>query len=144
MPTIETTITIARNPEEVFAFAIDPSNTPAWSPAVESSTSDGPIGPGTTGTETRRFMGRRMTLGWRITKFEPGRVYGFEYTSGPLPAQAVFTFEAVPEGTRVVCRTDIRPRGILKLLGPMIAREGKREDEGNLRRLKEAIEATPA
>lgn len=144
MARFQTTTLIARPPDEVFAFITDPANTPVWAPAVLESRSEGPIRLGGRGTEVRRFMGRKLELAWEITQYEPGRGYGYRYPGGPIPLETAFALEPDPRGTRLICTTDLRPRGLLKLLTPLILREAKREDAENFRRLKQAIESGPA
>lgn len=141
MASIETSIAINRSLEEVFSFITDPGNTPRWAPAVKSVTVSGPMGPGARGREVRTFLGRRLEMDWEVTEYEPPRRLGFRYTSGPLPAVAVFTLEPEAEGTRLTCRTNIQGRGLFRLLGPLIAMEGRGEDQANFQNLKRVLES---
>jgi carbon monoxide dehydrogenase subunit G len=140
MPTIETSIVIGRPAGEVFAFLADPRNTPRWTPSVKTVTVDGPMRVGARGRDVLNSLGRRLEENWLITKHEPGRRYAFQY-EGPLSGVVVYTLEPVAEGTRVTCRADLRGRGFFKLLTPLMAMEGKKEDEANFRRLKQLVEA---
>jgi uncharacterized protein YndB with AHSA1/START domain len=141
MASIETTIVIERPVDDVFRFVSEPENARSWAPAVQEVTTDGPIGPGTTGREVRSFLGRRMVMDWVVSEYEPNRRVGFRYVTGPLPATAIFTFEPVAEGTRLTCRSNIEGRGLFRLVEPLMAWEGKKEDETNFRTLKQLLEA---
>ncbi|HEX9410262.1 MAG TPA: SRPBCC family protein [Actinomycetota bacterium] len=57
------------------------------------------------------------------------------------------TFEPVPEGTRMRWSGDLEPRGLLKLMGPMVARMGQRQERmiwASLKRLLEAQQDPPS
>jgi hypothetical protein len=50
-------------------------------------------------------------------------------------------FDPVPDGTRMRWAWDLRPRGVLRLLSPLVARIGHRQEQvawTNLKRLLEA------
>jgi uncharacterized protein YndB with AHSA1/START domain len=144
MASIETSIVVNRPVEEVFHFVSEPRNATAWAPAIHEVTTDGPMGPGTRGREVRTFLGRRMVMEWVVSEYEPNRRVGFKYTTGPVPATAIFTFEPVAEGTRMTCRSNIEGRGIFRLVEPLMAWEGKKEDETNFRTLKQLLEGGEA
>jgi hypothetical protein len=53
------------------------------------------------------------------------------------------SFDRVPEGMRMRWRWDVRPRGLTRLLGPLIEAIGRRQERAiwtNLKRLLEARE----
>ena len=56
-----------------------------------------------------------------------------------METQGALTFEPVPGGTR--CLWDVRPRGALKLMAPIVGVIGRRQEQsiwGNLKRLLES------
>jgi uncharacterized protein YndB with AHSA1/START domain len=140
MAIIETTTVIKRPPGDVFAFLSDPRNTPKWTPSLKEVRAEGPMRVGARGRDVLVFLGRRLVLDWEITEYTPGRRYAFRY-EGPLSGDIVYLFEPVGEGTRVTCRADVRGRGWLRLLTPLMAMEGKKEDAANFARLKALLEA---
>lgn len=50
-------------------------------------------------------------------------------------------FEPVPKGTRMRWLWDVKPRGLLRLMGPMIARIGRRQERTIWAGLKRVLEA---
>jgi hypothetical protein len=50
-------------------------------------------------------------------------------------------FEPVSEGTRMRWLWDVKPRGLLGLMGPMIARMGRRQERTIWTGLKRVLEA---
>jgi len=61
--------------------------------------------------------------------------------SGPLTLIFQRTFERVEGGTRFTIRYEVELRGFLKLLMTLLARSVKRQYEGDLRKVKELMEA---
>jgi uncharacterized protein YndB with AHSA1/START domain len=141
MARLETHTTVERPRDEVFAFMTDPERFPSWL-AVEDVELDGPMRLGATGSETRRMLGRRLRMEWEVTAYEPGRRIAFRYPSGPIAADAAFTFETVGAATRVTCATDLHLRGLYRVLAPLVVREARKEDEANFRRVRDVLEGT--
>ena len=55
-----------------------------------------------------------------------------------MDIDGALTFDAVPEGTRMQWVWDLKPRGVLKLVSPLVARLGQRQERtiwANLKRL---------
>ena len=50
------------------------------------------------------------------------------------------TFDPVPEGTRMRWSWDVEPRGMLKLLSPLVARMGRRQEQTIWTGLKDLLE----
>ena len=70
-------------------------------------------------------------------------------STAPLAAMEIrgeLTFEPVPEGTLMRWQCELEPRGLLLLLGPLVARMGRRQERtiwANLKRLLEAQDEAP-
>jgi uncharacterized protein YndB with AHSA1/START domain len=143
MLTIETSVVINRPIEEVFAFVSDVENTPSWAgPVIEAQqTSAGPIGVGTTSTRVIQFLGRRMESTYEVTEYEPqARIYS-RSTTGPVPIEERFTFQAVADGTQVTLVGELDAAGFFKLAEPVLARMVKRQVENDAGTLKDLLEA---
>jgi hypothetical protein len=67
----------------------------------------------------------------------------FESTA-PFPATADFSFRSTGAGTRLTCSMDLRPRGFWRLLGPLIAREGRKSDQAQFQKVKQILEGQRA
>lgn len=115
-------VTIERDPGAVFAFMIDPRHEVDWNPqllAVEQRT-DGPIRLGT------RF---RLQFGHGVgdstvtyTAFDPPHHWGAVSTSRHLDVRLEGSVAPAGPGTRLVVRTRLLPRGILRPLTPLLRR----------------------
>jgi hypothetical protein len=66
---------------------------------------------------------------------------GWKTVSGPLKLKLWRTFEPVDGGTRFVVRYEGQPNGVLKLAWPLITRMVKRQQGGDISKLKELMEA---
>jgi len=143
MEGFELSIVINRPTEEVFGVLANLENDVKWRREwVEAkNTSEGPLGVGTTFRLVSEFLGRRSETEYEVTEYEPNRIAAWKAVSGPLPLTFRRTFERVEGGTRVTIRYEAEIRGFLKLAGPLVARMGKRQLEGDFPKLKELMEA---
>ena len=63
-----------------------------------------------------------------------------------MEIRGTLAFDPVPEGTRMRWQWELEPRGLLRLLGPLVARIGRRQERtiwANLKRLLEAQDEAP-
>ncbi len=146
MARVDHELTIARPPEEVFTYLTDPAKLPEWqSGAIEArKETDGPMGVGTTITEVRKFLGRRIESTLEVTEYEPGKRFSLRVVSGPVPGEARQTLAPVDGGTRLAVELEAEPGGFFKLAEPVVVRAAKRmfeSDYGNLKDLLEAAES---
>jgi uncharacterized membrane protein len=132
MDVIELSIVIGRPVEEAFAFLANLENDVKWHSAFVEvrRTSDGFLG-----------VGARFLVFDEVTEYEPNRIAAWKTVSGPLQLKFWRTFERVESGTRFAVRYEGEPRGFLKLAWPLITRMVKRQQGGDMRKLKELMEA---
>ena len=138
---VEASVVIDRPPEEVFAYATDPANAPAWQSSALEASVDGPLQAGATGREVRKFLGRRMESTMRVEEYEPPRRFALQVTSGPVPFHIQQTIEPAGEGSRVDVVMEGEPGGFFKLAEPLVERGVRRELEGNFATLKDILES---
>jgi uncharacterized protein YndB with AHSA1/START domain len=135
-------VTIDRPIEDVFDFMADARNEPRYNPIMRHAEklTDGPIGVGTRFCDVSRSFGRDIKAIIELIDYErPERLAW----SIHLPATAiagVLEFTPTPEGTRARWTWDVTPHGALKLLAPIIARRGQREEERIWERMKHYLE----
>jgi len=126
MPRAEHTVTIHRSAEDVFDFLADGTNNPLWRSGVLEIA---PVGDITgLGATYRQLLsgpaGRKIVGDYRVTTFDRPRTLGFEVTAGPLRPTGEFELTPSPSGeTGVTFRLAAVPRGIMRLMTPMIARQ---------------------
>lgn len=142
MVRIEGEIVIRRPVEDVFDFVADERNEPRFNPRMRRAEqiSEGPIGVGSRFRAEMVSMGRTVEMVIEFTGFERPRRLASSTHMSSMDIQYTLTFEPVPEGTRMRWSGDLEPRGTLKLLGPMVAGMGRRQEQriwGGLKHLLE-------
>jgi len=114
---------------EVFAFLADGTNNPSWRPEVTRISQVGGSGVGAQFAQTMRGPGGRSIAGdYRITRFdEPSRL-DFEVTAGPARPTGSFVLRETGSGsTEVTFTLDLKPRGLVVLMTPMINKQVRAE-----------------
>lgn len=132
-------IEIDRPSGEVFDYMADIANMTVWTD-MQRMDLDGPLAVGTTGTFDLPVIGRRRTLPFVISAYEKGRRWGIRVTN-KLGLAFDYVLVPTPHGTRVEEAIEVVPIGILRLLAPLLAPMIRSEELGELRRLKDALEA---
>jgi uncharacterized protein YndB with AHSA1/START domain len=135
---------IARTPEEVFAAVSDPARLSEWQPLVVEveELQEGPVRQGSRLREVREVRGKRLEQIVEVSAFEPPHRFGVRVVEGPLPVDGDLSFSPVGNGgTRLHVHAHGRPRGPMRVLGPLLTLGLKREFRKQYRRLKELLEA---
>ena len=146
MAHIEGAIVIERPVEEVFDCVADERNEPSYNPNMLRAEliSTGPIGAGTRFRAETRMRGGTAEMTIECTEYDrPRRLTSATHLS-TMEIQGTLTFEPVPEGTRMRWSWDVTPRGPLRLLAPLVARIGDRQERTIWTGLKRYLEARPA
>jgi hypothetical protein len=140
---IEGEIVINRPVDEVFDFVADARNEPLYNPRMvrAEKLTPGPIGLGTRFRDEFRSMGRPTDITIEIIGYErPWRLTDSIHMS-TMDIRGGLTFDPVPAGTRMRWAWDLLPRGVFKLITPIVARIGRRQEQriwGDLKRVMEA------
>jgi carbon monoxide dehydrogenase subunit G len=136
-------VVISRPRDEVFAFVADARNRPRWDDSVDSEqlTSPEPIGVGTTVRTRLRSMGRDHQIDWLVVEHEPAARMTIESTSGPMSTTLAYRLEERGNATSVQFSVTGRPRGVLRLLQPLVARTTQRNLDRGFARLKDLLES---
>jgi uncharacterized protein YndB with AHSA1/START domain len=139
---IEGEIVINRPVEEVFDFVADERNEPRFNPRMRlaEQISDGPIGVGTRFRAEIVSMGRPLEMVIQFTGYERPRRLASSTHMSSTDTQGALTFDPVPEGTRMRWSWEVEPRGILKLMTPLVASMGRRQEERIWTGLKHLLE----
>jgi len=128
MARIEGDIVITRPVEEVFDFVADERNEPRYNPRMlrAEKISPGPIGEGTRFRAETRTMRGSAEMMIEVTAYERPRGLASSTQLSSMEIRGTLAFDPVPEGTRMHWEWDVKPRGFLKLLSPMVAWMGRR------------------
>jgi Polyketide cyclase / dehydrase and lipid transport len=86
-------------------------------------------------------MGRAVPMVIEVTEYDRPRLLASTTHLSSMEIRYTLTFEAVPEGTRMRWSGDLEPRGILKLMGPLVALMGRRQERRIWTALKHFLEA---
>jgi uncharacterized membrane protein len=143
MNTFESSITINKPIEDVFAAAVDLASHSKWRDGLldASFTSAGPVGPNATYVYRMRTMGRTIVTNCEVVAYTPPTGYAWKSTSGPFPIAGRVLCEAMPEGTRITEVLEVEPGGFFKLAEPVLFRQQQSRMEKDLIRLKELLES---
>jgi hypothetical protein len=147
MAKIESTVTIARRPEDVFRYFLTlDENVPKTNPDVEwiVKTPNGPTGVGTILRSRGKSLGRVRETTMRFTAIVPNEKIQFEAEVGPMRPVCIFTFDQTERGTKVTFRGDPNPVGAFRVLSPLFVRIGRHVWSERLARAKTTLEATPS
>jgi Polyketide cyclase / dehydrase and lipid transport len=136
-------ILIDRPVAEVFDFVADERNEPRYNPQMvrAEKTSPGPVGPGSTFRARAVNMGRPVEMVIETTAYDRPRRLASSTTLSSMTIDGTLTFEPQSEGTLMRWHWDVRPRGVLKLLSPIVARLGRRQEQAVWTGLKELLES---
>jgi uncharacterized protein YndB with AHSA1/START domain len=138
-----TEIEIKRPREQVFAFAADPTNAPAWYKnikKIEWQTSP----PAVVGSRIRfhaQFLGRALDYTYEIRELQPDRRLVMATAQGPFPMETTYTWEdGADGGTKMSLRNRGEPSGFAAVAAPVMTLAMRKANEADLRRLKELLE----
>jgi uncharacterized protein YndB with AHSA1/START domain len=144
MVKIEGSTVIARPVEEVFDFVADERNEPKYNPRMTRAekVTTGPIAEGTRWSATVTARGRPLDMQIEVTDYARPHRLGSITSMTTAQIQGTVTFEPDPAGTRLRWSWDMRPKGMLKLMGPVISRIGRRQEAQTWAGLKRYLEST--
>jgi hypothetical protein len=137
----ENRVDIRRRVGDVFAFLAEFENVPTWNYAISETTktSEGPVGVGSTYRQVRQVP-RRSEEAFEVTTFQPPRELAIAGVLGSFASRLSYRLESIEEGTRLVNRVELEPRGVLRLLGNAAASRIKEAVATNLVELKRILE----
>ena len=141
---MESTITINRPIEEVFAFFADVSNDPKWrGHGVKEISLDGEMRQGAHVHQRIAAgpFGASVKADMDVVVYEPTKALGFQVITGPLRPRIDFTFASVDDGTTVNFSITAQLTGFKKaLMGSMVEKNMAHEAQAlnDAKRLLEA------
>lgn len=127
---IEGDIVIGRPVEDVFDCVAAERNEPKYNIQMRrvEKLSEGPIGLGTRYRAEVANGGRLVSMVIEYTAFERPRRLASKTTMSSMDIGYTLTFEPVPEGTRMGWSGEIEPHGTLRLIAPLVAWMGRRQE----------------
>jgi len=139
---IEGEIVIKRPVEAVFDFVADERNEPRYNLRLlrVEQLSPGAIGLGARFRAETASRGRTVEMAIEFTAFERPRRPASSTRMSGMDVHGTLTFDPVPEGTRMRWYWELAPRGPVRLLTPLIASMGRRQDAAIWAGLKRHLE----
>jgi uncharacterized protein YndB with AHSA1/START domain len=141
MPEATGMVEIRRSPSEVFAFLAEGENDRRWRTGVLDVRRKSGQGRGAIYEQgVKGPFGRRVPADYEITEYESDRRIGFRAIAGPIRPEG--SYELTPAGsggTRVTFALHCSPRGLAKLMSPMVAKT-MRSEVAQLDRLRSVLE----
>ena len=138
----EESITIHRPVNAVFDFVLDGTNSPLWRPGIVDIQRV-PGKPSGVGAVYKQGLkgpgGRRIEGDYEIVECQPNELIKFQVISGPARPTGTYRFETVGDATRVTFMLHYEPKGLARLIDPMITRT-MRSEVATLSNLKAYLE----
>lgn len=135
--------TIARSADDVWAYASDIVRHAEWMTVTDARIVHGDgTQVGAHGRERMRFGPFGWDIEFQVAEATPGRRIVWRSVAG-APFNLVVSLELEPVGptsTKATYGADIQLHGLWRLIGPIVAMEGKAGPERELRRLKAQVE----
>jgi len=127
---IEGAIIIARPVDEVFDFVADERNEPKYNPRMVrvDKLTPGPIAKGTRWLATIESRGRPLEMDMEVTDYTRPNRLGSTTSMSTAEIRGAVTFEPDSAGTRMRWSWELQPKGMLKLIGPLFTRMGRRQE----------------
>ena len=140
---VVTETVINRPPEEVAAYAGDPSNAPQWYVNIKSVEwkTPPPMRVGSKLAFVAQFLGRRLAYTYEVVDIVPGRRLVMSTAQGPFPMETTYTWDPAGERqTRMTLRNRGEPAGFSKIAAPFMVAAMRRANRKDLAVLKRLLE----
>ena len=143
MARIDGEVLIRRPVEEVFDFVADERTEPIFNHNMLSSekVTDGPIGVGTRFRAVIRAGRKALPMDIEYTGFDRPHLIASNTHMSTADFSGTLTFTPTLSGTRLRWSWRTRPRGVVRLAAPVLARVGARQERQMWTQLRDHLEA---
>ena len=137
----ETEMVIGRAPEDVFDYCSDLRSELRWNPKVKyvEKLTDGPVGVGT------RYGAQWANSGptaVEVTQFDRPRSWETNAKARGMGIRFHGIVANAAPGARYIAYLELRPKGLAWLVAPLALLAMRRQDQKNMRRIREALESS--
>ena len=146
MARIEGEVVIGRPVDVVFDYVADQSNEPQYNPQMvrAEKITAGPVVKGTRFRSAVASRGRTAEMLIECTGYDRPKLFATTTAMAQADISYTLRFEPVVAGARMRWSGQVRPKGALRLLGPVITWMGICQEQRIWAGLKEHLEAAPA
>ena len=143
MTHVTATIDIAASPSEVFPWLIEPDRLARWIGGFVGSEAitEGPTRVGSRSRDVLEEGGRRMVIETEVTEFIGNRRLGVHIRSDGHESDDRYDLEPTGNGVRLTYTSDMRLKGMMRLLSLVIAPQLRARAERDFGTLRTVIEA---
>ena len=132
---------IRRPPQDVFDYCSDLRSELQWNPNVKyvEKLTDGPVGVGT------RYQAQWSNSGptaVEVVQFDRPRGWETQATARGMGVRFRGTVTDAPSGARSTADLELHPKGLAWVVAPLALLAMRRQDQQNMRRIREAPEST--
>lgn len=119
--TVERTVTVAKPLDRVWNYLSDFTTTTEWDPGTVRTTREvGDGGIGTTYHNVSEFAGRQVELTYTVRSFEPAVEITLQGENRSIETVDTMRFSGDQDHTVVVYTATFTPKGIAKLVEPLL------------------------
>lgn len=142
MVRIEGEIFIDRPTDEVFDFVADECNEPRYNSHMRRADkiSEGPTGPGTQYRAEVMSGGRAVPMVIEFTGYERPRRLASTTRMSNMDIRYTLSFESASDGTWMRWVGEVEPKGVLRLMAPLVGWMGRRQEVRIWTGLKQLLE----
>ncbi len=141
MTTFREVIEVPTSVPETFAYVADFTTAADWDPGIVSSTrTSGDGGLGTAYAVEASFRGKTLPFTYVVTEHEPDRRLVLHGEGAKATSEDVIVFEATDAGgTRITYGADLRFKGVLRVVEPLMGGSIRAMGAKALAGLREAL-----
>ena len=140
-PDLESSIWIARPPEDIWNYVVDVSNDTQWRKDVTDAQWDSspPHGVGSTGLHVVEGVG---DWPWKVTDWEEPRIMSWDVTGGRFEGgHAGYRLAPEGDGSRMTLHISVKRSALMRILMLIMKRRFRRDLAADLEKLKVIMES---
>ena len=144
MLSTEASESVARAPADVFAFLGDVRNEPAWhTDVLEATLREGATDKVGSVYEIKVKPVMGITGGTvKLSEYSPPSTIVYTVDMGKMKPTTTFTVRPEGAGSRVSRKVEMEPRGMMKLMAPLMSGMFRKRNEMFVANLKRALEGS--
>ena len=144
MVDVNTEIKINAPIDRVYAYASNPENAPEWYKNIKSAEwrTEKILKSSSKVAFTAHFLGKKLEYTYEFSEVIPNTKLVMRTAEGPFPMETTYTWEKIDDRiTLMKLRNRGNPRGFSKIFAPLMAMMMRKENNKDLKRIKEIIES---